>query len=266
MKNKIAIAGLGWLGKPLALQLQHLGYEVKGSVTTVEKATEIQKSGIEAYALELHEHGLIGEASLLLKDVTALIVMIPPGLRRNTGANYVKKMSHLLEAIKDSGVPNCIFISSTSVYSDAQGHVTEKNIPIPENEAGRQVLQVEQLFYNAPFATTIVRFGGLLGGSRQPVRYLAGRENLSGGNAPINLIHREDCIGILTEIVKQQAYGHIFNAVFPEHPTKQTYYSNKAIELGLTPPQYTPDTQLQYKKVDSVNLGQVLGYSFTGEI
>ena len=192
--------------------------------------------------------------------------MIPPGLRRGTGADYVLKMTHFLEAIEKAKVSKCILISSTSVYGDAQGKVTEADAPIPETEAGRQLLQVEQLFFTASFKTTIVRFGGLIGGSRQPVRYLAGRENLSNGKAPVNLIYREDCIGILTAILQQDGFGHIFNGVHPAHPAKEIYYPKVAAALGLEPPKYASEKTTTFKEVHSVNLLAILDYRFKKEL
>jgi len=267
MSKTIGIAGMGWLGLPLAHQLQTLGYTVKGSVSTPEKGAQLRANGWDVFPMTLTEKGVDGNAEGFLKNVTDLVIMIPPGLRRNTGSDYVLKMTHFLEAIVKSEVQNVIFISSTSVYGDDQGTVTEKDTPKPENEAGRQLKQVEQLFFAAGFNATVVRFGGLYGGSRQPVRYLAGRENLSGSNAPVNLIHRDDCINILSQIILKNSFGHIFNAVHPDHPTKEVYYTQKARELGLTPPHFAaPLEGASYKQVDSDNLSKILGYSFNSSL
>lgn len=263
MTKTIGIAGLGWLGKPLANKLMTLGYQVKGTVTSAEKATTLQKNGFNAFHVEITESGVSGEPQGFLKDLDTLIIMIPPGIRRNTGADYVLKMTHFLSEIEAIQVPNCVFISSTSVYGDEQGNVTETNLPKPENEAGRQLKQVEQLFFTSASKTSIVRFGGLIGGTRQPVKYLAGRTNLSGGEAPVNLIHRDDCIGILAAIIKQEAYGHIFNAVHPKHPKKANYYTEKAKELGLETPHFSAATKEEvFKQVDSVHLEKVLAFNF----
>lgn len=266
MSKLIGIAGMGWLGLPLAQQLQFLGYQIKGTVSRKEKVAALQKSGFDAYPVLITEKGVQGDAEGFLKDLDILIVMIPPGLRRNTGSDYVLKMSHFLEAIEAAHVKRCIFISSTSVYSDEQGLVNEATPPRPDNEAGRQLLQVEQLFFNAAFPASLIRFGGLLGGSRQPVRFLAGRENLSGGNAPVNLIHRDDCIGILLEIIKRNMFGHIFNAVHPNHPYKAAYYLQKANEMELTPPSYREQERETFKTVSSINVPNLLGYQFKQEI
>lgn len=264
MSKTIAIAGLGWLGQPLAFRLTTLGYSVKGSVTTVEKATLMQQNGFDVYPVEISESGIEGEVQALLNNADCLIVMIPPGLRKNTGADYVLKMIHLLQEIRNSSVSKIVLVSSTSVYADFQGKVTEKDEPEPDTIAGKQLRQVEELFLNTEeLQTTIVRFGGLIGGSRQPVKYLAGRKDLADGNAPVNLINRQDCINILVEILKQDAFGKVFNAVNPNHPKKSDYYIQKAKELSLEPPTFMEANSNEiFKQVDSENLKTVLNYSF----
>lgn len=262
MSKKIGIAGMGWLGMPLAQRLHLLGFQVKGTVTQSEKATSLRLNGFDVYTILVTEKGIQGDFQGFLQDIDTLIVMIPPGLRRHSGGDYVMKMTHFVEGMEQAKIKKCIFISSTSVYGDAQGQVTEADIPVPESEAGRQLLQVEQLFFHSSFQTTIIRFGGLMGGSRQPVRFLAGRDDLSGGKAPVNLIHREDCIGIILTIIKESQYGHIFNAVYPDHPFKEIYYKEKALELGLQAPEYREDPEPLYKEVHSINIPNLLGYEF----
>jgi nucleoside-diphosphate-sugar epimerase len=267
MNKKITIAGLGWLGKALATRLQLMGYTVKGSVTDAEKAKDLTRSNIAAYPVIIAEIGVSGLVETLLADTDVLLIMIPPGLRKNTGANYALKMAHFLHVIERSEVKKVILISSTSVYDDAQGKVTEKDAPQPDTNAAKQLYDVEQIFFNTPaFETTIVRFGGLFGGSRNPVRFLAGRKGLTNGDAPVNMIHREDCIGILTAIIKQDAFGHIINAVSPNHPTKKEYYTKQAIELGLEPPEYSQEESLSFKQIDSITVDSVLNYEFTVQL
>ena len=94
---------LGWLGLPLAQKLQLLGYRVSGSVTRLEKANLLQQNGWDVYPVSLSEDGIKGPINALLKDAEAVVILIPPGLRRNTGSDHVLKMSHLLEAIVAAG-------------------------------------------------------------------------------------------------------------------------------------------------------------------
>lgn len=264
MNKNITIAGLGWLGQPFAASLIKQGYTVKGSVTDSKKAKALSTQGFEAYKVLLTETGTTGALSSFLKDTDVLAIMIPPGLRRNTGINYALKMAHFLHEIEASQINKVILVSSTAVYDDSQGVVTEKNLPNPQSNASKQLYDVEQIFFNAAsFECSIVRFGGLYGGNRNPVRFLAGRQGLNNGEAPVNLIHREDCIGILKAIIKQNAFGHIFNAVTPQHPTKKEYYTKQAAILGLEPPHYEMKSKEDmFKQVDSVNLKGVLDYEF----
>ena len=111
MKKTVAIAGMGWLGLPLAQKLQTLGYEVKGSVTSRQKAKALRSSGYHTLVVEISENGVSGEIDLLLTNADFLIIMIPPGIRKYTGADYVLKMSYFLAEIQRSKIKNLILIS-----------------------------------------------------------------------------------------------------------------------------------------------------------
>ncbi|PHQ30916.1 SDR family oxidoreductase [Leeuwenhoekiella nanhaiensis] len=261
--STIAIAGMGWLGLPLAARLQELGHQVKGSVTSQSKQEELKSYGFDIYRVEIAEDEIRGEIQGFLAQSEILIILIPPGLRRNTGHNHALRMAQLLDAVEKSNVKKVILISSTGVYDDAQGKVTEADLPQPQDDKGKQLVEVEQLFFTSPAVkTSIIRFGGLVGGTRNPVKYLAGRSGLSNGAAPVNLIHREDCIGIILAVIYKNAFGHIINAVHPEHPTKEDYYTQQAKALNLEPPQYDSEDEETFKQVDSVTIQSVLGYRF----
>ncbi|MGB3776345.1 MAG: NAD(P)H-binding protein [Leeuwenhoekiella sp.] len=266
--SKIAIAGMGWLGIPLARTLQDLGHLVKGSTTSASKQQKLKQSGVDAYVMKISEDQVTGNPSDFLEDMEVLIVLIPPGLRKDTGHSHALRMLQLLKTVETSTVKKVILVSSTGVYDDSQGHVDDTIVPQPQTIKAKQLLEVEQLFCRATdIETTVVRFGGLFGGSRNPVKYLAGRTDLSNGNAPVNLIHRTDCIGILLAIIYKGAYGHIINAVNPMHPKKSDYYAQKATEMGLKSPEYSDNDQTQtYKMVDSVKVDKILGYTFQVEL
>lgn len=263
-KITIGIAGMGWLGQPLAHHFEILGYKVKGSVTKHEKAQQLKNKGFNVTTLMLTENGTQGTPVALLADTDILLVMIPPGLRGGSGSNYALKMAHFVSDIERFNVKKVVLVSSTSVYDDTQGVVTEDDRPLPELNAGKQLLEVEQLFSeNVNFECTIVRFGGLIGGSRNPIRFLAGRKGLSNGSAPVNLIHRDDCIAILSKIVRKNFFGYLFNAVCPDHPSKKEYYTRQANELGLVPPEYEDNSDdIIFKQIDSSNIPKVLSYTF----
>jgi len=91
----IGILGCGWLGLPLAVELNLDGYNVKGTTTSDEKLNALAKKAINPYIIQVSEKGIEGNISEFLKDVEILIVTIPPALRKNPNANYVQKIQQL---------------------------------------------------------------------------------------------------------------------------------------------------------------------------
>lgn len=265
MSKVIGVIGCGWLGLPLAISFVKDGYAVHGSTTSEEKIGHLTKEGITPFLISLSEDGIEGDISGFLSHIDALVVNVPPKLRgKGTKENYVKKMLLLHQEIKTSAVTRIVFISSTSVYGDIDGDVTEKTIPQPATESGRQLLASEDIFRNDPtLKSTILRFGGLIGPKRHPVTMLSGRQGLSNGNAPINLIHLNDCINIIQATIFNNWWNSIFNGVYPNHPPKEKYYTQKAIELGIQIPDYEIDNNKKGKIVRSQGLLNVKKHQFT---
>ena len=250
MNEPVGILGCGWLGTPLALELIRAGYTVRGSSTREEKMAALEREGIKAFQIRLEADGFKGPIGPFLRGLHSLIFNIPPGLRRNPEADYVQKIRHLDKAVEASDCRRLIYVSSTSVYGNGQGTVDESIPPEPDSETGRQLLEAEELLLSrAERSTLVVRFGGLIGGDRHPVKYLSGRKDLSGGSDPVNLIHREDCIRILCAAHSQPHWTGVVNAVHPFHPAKAEYYTEVARDLGLPAPEFRPESPSGSSKV-----------------
>jgi len=264
---QISILGCGWLGFPLAKHLIKRGHTVKGSTTSNHKIKELEKCGIEPYLVEFNPKLSTsnGVANFWHSDV--LLLNIPPGRKRNNIIDYhTKQIRSVIEAISGAPIKFVVFISSTSVYPKLPGLVVEDDA-IPGKagrDSGNALLQAEKMLTQANnFETTVLRFGGLYGGDRHPAKYLAGRTGHNKANAPVNLIHRDDCIAIITQLVEEKITGEIFNAVTDGHPTRQEYYTQAAEELGLEPPTFEPDNENKnYKVVSNEKLKEVLDYTF----
>ena len=84
----------------------------------------------------------------------------------------------------------------------------------------------------------------------------------SNANAPVNLIHREDCLGILKAIVKQNARGEVFNGVCNGHPTRREFYTREAKKLGIDPPEFSDEPTTTNKIVGNEKIKSELGYEF----
>jgi len=268
--TQISILGCGWLGLPLAKALLENGFLVKGSTTSVGKLSVLENLGIQAFQIELSETKIQGEIDSFLENSKILIIDVPPKLRGNSKEDFVFKIKNVISFIEKSTVENVLFISSTSVYGDTSTalSVTEETELNPDTESGRQLVQTEQLLQsNSNFKTTILRFGGLIGEDRHPIKFLAGRKNIENPNAPINLIHQEDCVGIILEILRQAQNDKLernetFNAVTPFHPSRKEYYTQKAINLALDLPEFNAENSSFGKTISSSKVEKVLGYSF----
>ena len=270
--TQISILGCGWLGLPLAKTLLENGFLVKGSTTSVDKLSVLENLGIQPYLINLSPTLSNGEGDetieAFLEVSKTLIIDIPPKLRGSEKENFVSKIRNLIPLIEKSGVENVLFISSTSVYGEDNLIVTEETKLNPDTESGKQLVQTEQILQSNPnFKTSVLRFGGLIGEDRHPIKFLAGRTNIENPNAPINLIHQEDCIGIILEILRQTqnnklVWNETFNAVTPFHPSRKEYYTQKAIEFKLLLPEFNSENGTFGKTIASSKVETILGYTF----
>ena len=277
-REKISILGCGWLGLPLAKSLLLKEYEVKGSTTSESKLDVLKNAGISPFQIQLEAHQIIGSIEDFLKETDVLIIDIPPGLRRvilsSEEMTFVNKVKTLIPFIEKSGIKKVIFVSSTSVYGDGFPivEITEETNPNPDTESGKQLAIAETLLQsNLNFKTTVIRFGGLLGDERHPAKFLAGKTNVENPDAPVNLIQREDCIGIIEKILKQVQHDNwewnqTFNAVSPQHPKRKVYYHKKAEILNLPLPTFAKNSESKGKIISIKKVETILGYSFQKEI
>ncbi|HMI06475.1 MAG TPA: hypothetical protein VK528_02925 [Flavobacterium sp.] len=261
--TKISLLGCGWLGLPLAKTLIEEGYSVNGSTTSEDKLSILKNTGIIPFQIALDADSIQGNIIGFLENSNLLIIDIPPKLRSENSANFVKKIQSLIPFIENSAIAKVLFISSTSVYADDNSVVTEHTIPNPDTESGRQLCEAESLLQqNKNFKTTILRFGGLIGEDRHPIKHLAGKTNLENPKAPINLIHQKDCIGIILKIIETNSWNETFNAVASFHPSRETHYTEKAAGLGLPLPQFSHQKISVGKVIDSQKLQNILNYTF----
>lgn len=255
--KKISILGCGWLGIPLAETLIGKGFLVNGSTTSEAKIKPLEAKGIKTFLLSVEADAVEGDIKSFLKDAEILIIDIPPRF------HFAQKIETLVPLIKQSGIQKVLLVSSISVYADEHSVLTEADIPNPKTDKSHQLFAAENTLQNqVDFQTTVLRFGGLIDEKRHPVKFLAGEQNLENPDAPINLIHKQDCIGIILKIIETESWGEVFNAAAPFHPTRENYYTRKATEFHLVPPQFDHSKKSVGKTIDSSKLRQMLDYNF----
>ncbi|WMJ71577.1 hypothetical protein RCC89_00100 [Cytophagaceae bacterium ABcell3] len=265
LQNKtVSILGCGWLGLPLAKFLIEHKNDVKGSSTSPDKLSLLESNGIKPYLIRLDPEPKCEKEELedfLSSEI--LIINIPPGTRKNPGSDYhVRQMQGLAPFLKDSPLRKVVYISSTSVYPDLDKIVQEGDLA-DKNQAGNKVLfDAEQIILSISQEAVVLRCGGLTGYDRILVNYFAGKTNLSGGNNPVNLIHRDDLVRIVSEVCAKHGLNKVYNVCAPGHPLRKIYYPHIAKKLGMQEPQYKEEDASGYKLIEGSLLQKELDYKF----
>ncbi|QNF35092.1 SDR family oxidoreductase [Adhaeribacter swui] len=263
MKNsgaRVSILGCGWLGLPLAEHLINLGYQVAGSTTTPEKLETLRQKQIQPYLINLVEESSTADLTSFLNS-DYLIISFPPRLRAGHEKFYLPQIQRLYQAMQTSSVQYVLFVSSTSVYHDVNRVVTEEDLEALDTES--PLYQAEKLLkQSTQHATTILRFGGLVGGNRHPGRFLAGKTGVAQPESPVNLIHLSDCIGLITQIIAQKTFNDTFNAAADQHPTRQQFYTAAARALQLEPPQFASSVNPAFKIICNAKIKSRLTFEF----
>jgi nucleoside-diphosphate-sugar epimerase len=271
MPSSVSILGCGWLGHPLGAHLVEQGWTVRGSTTTPDKRQVLRQDDIEPTLLTL-DPGLSGDDPTPFFQSPILVLNVPPP----RGADDVRAVHRRqIEAVRDAavagGVEWVLFASSTGVYPSVEQTVTEADcppgepdvLPGPRRSTGEALLNVEGLLMETPdFDATIVRLGGLYGDDRNPGRFLAGRTDVGRSQAPVNLIHRDDAVGVFATLLAQDVRGDVFNACADEHPSRKTFYTRAAAAMDLEPPAFDESDTTSGKLVSNEKLKARCGYQY----
>ncbi len=258
--KKIAIIGCGWLGLPLAKHLQQKGYLINGSSTHSDKLNVLAENNIVPFLIHL-PYTESGDVLKHFLNADLIIINIPPGRSGGEDNNYISKLENLKSEVLKSTIKKLIFISSTSVYDENNGIHTEQSEDFSTTATGQRMLNAEKTFTSIKeLDTTIVRMAGLIGPERHPGRFFAGKENIPNGLVPVNLIHLDDCIGVIEQIIEQALWNEIFNAAAPSHPNKCDFYDLASQKLYNKRAKFILENT-EYKVIDATKIVSA-GYQF----
>jgi len=251
MKEKITIIGGGWLGVQLAEALYADGYTIAISSRDPKKRLFFENNKWKSLSITFSDTS-VNLNPLVETDV--LIIGLPP-----TGfTNYPLMISSLLSAF--STTTRVIFLSSTGVYANSSGRVSEESALIQEHP-----LAVAENIILQNSNWCILRLGGLIGPKRHPIHSLIKKvAPLNDGDSPVNLVHSHDVIQAIKMIVNQKVNEKIFTICNPEHPSRHDYYGLAA--------RYFYDKDLAFDKgipgkyVDGSAIENYGAYKYTSSI
>lgn len=246
MKPRVSILGCGWLGEALAKYLLEKEYEIKGSTTSKEKLKRLKSLGINPFILDLDKKQLNDD--FLNSDILIISVAY----------KSVEGFKKLISLIEKSPVTKLVFISSTSVYYNTNSDVTEesdvKACPLSKIES--------LLISNTKFKTTVIRFGGLIGYDRKPGNFFSNSKAIDQPNGFVNMIHRDDCIQIIEQIIDKGIWDQTLNACADGHPTRREFYTKAATEIGKDIPEFNEKSIHAFKIISNQKLKTLLDYKF----
>lgn len=254
MLETISILGCGWLGLPLAEHLIKLGYRVKGTTSTESKLSTLRQKGIDPYYALLDPEMTISNEAFFDTDI--LIINIPPATFRKGADFHPKQITSLIENLKGHHIKKIFYVSSTSVYPEINAEVYEDMPLTIENDRQKALLLSERILTSANLKPTIFRCGGLMGYDRQPSIFLnksTRSKRKKSLDTPVNYIHRDDVIEIISRLIKKECAGETFNLVAPEHPARKNFIENVKEESH---------SSTSFKIVSSKKIVQFLNYSF----
>lgn len=198
----ILIAGCGYVGCALAERLSAVGHEVWG----LRRDPAELPACVKAIGADLtRRDGL----AATLPDTVDTVFFLAAADRTSEEAYraiYVDGLANLIAAIDSLGLsPQRMFVTtSTAVYGQHQGEWIDEASPTrPARFTGKRLLESEAVAAQAPFASTVVRFGGIYGPGRTRIieRVSSGAARLYRERHYTNRIHRDDCAAVLHHLM-----------------------------------------------------------------
>lgn len=139
-----------------------------------------------------------------------LVLTFTPSNRSDQGyqQGYVRSMENVLRALNATGQrPFVLLVSSTRVYGEGSGERVDEQTPaLPQDQAGRYLLEMENLLRGSGLPCTVVRAAGIYGAGRRRLLNLL----LSGqAQAPSysNRIHADDLARLLAWLIERYIAG-----------------------------------------------------------
>jgi nucleoside-diphosphate-sugar epimerase len=223
MNKNVLLFGCGYLGFPLAKELKTQGYFVQVATHSPEKLKGFEDDGLNPFLVSLDFDNFSADSiKEKCKTVDRAILMLPP----SNFKNYAATIRSIADCFEEN--THVVFVSSISVYEDTSEIVNE-NSPCKENHT--LIFAEQNLRSNKSINTTILRLAGLLGNGRHPVISFLNKEKIANGLAPVNLVHQQDVVSVITKILNENIQNELFNICYPEHPTRKDFYESAADKL-----------------------------------
>lgn len=282
VNRKCLVVGCGYVGLPLGKELVRLGHEVYGLRRSSLAEAELLAAGIRPLHADITQPETLANVPRDF-DWVVNCAASGGGTADDYRKVYLEGNRNLITHLAGSPLKKFVYTSSTSVYAQNNGSVVAENSPTePEADTARVLVETERLLLEAargsrarsphPFPAIILRVAGIYGPGRGYAfkQFLRGEARIEGDGARVmNMIHRDDLIGIIIAALERGMPGHIYNAADNEPVSQRDFYGWLAAELKRPlPPTVAADAAvwrkrgITSKRVSNAKLRAELNYNF----
>jgi len=270
------ILGCGYVGLPLGAELARQGHEVFGVRRTNEGLEELKSAGITPLRADITKRSDLDGLPVPF-DWVINTVSSSKGGTEDYRQVYYEGTRHLLDWLNARPPKKFVYTSSTSVYGQTNGEPVKETSPTePASETSKVLVETEKLLVEAAqqrkVPCVILRTAGIYGPDRGHLlhQYLKNEARIAGhGERFINMIHRDDLVGIIVAALKNGRGGEIYNAVDDEPVTQLHFFRWLSEALGKWLPPYENEGEdsdrkrgLTNKRVSNRKVKMELGYQF----
>jgi nucleoside-diphosphate-sugar epimerase len=273
---RVLIVGCGYVGLPLGKELVRRGHQVFGLRRSLLAEAELQAAGI----VPLHAD-ITDSASLekLPRDFDWVVNCTASG---GGGANdyrkvYLEGNRNLISWLAAAPPKKFVYTSSTSVYAQNDGSVVTENSPTePAADTAKVLVETEKLLLAAvaerKFPAVVLRVAGIYGPGRGHSfkQFLRSEARIEGDGARwLNMIHRDDLIGVIIAALERGTPGETYNAADTAPPSQLEFFTWLTTKLNRPlPPKVAADAEVwrkrgvTNKRVSNAKLHAELKYEF----
>jgi nucleoside-diphosphate-sugar epimerase len=297
---RVLIVGCGYVGLPLGKELVRQDHEVFGLRRSALAEAEMKAAGIMPLHADITQPETLAKLS---RDFDWVVNCTASG---GGGADdyrkiYLEGNRNLIAWLAGSPLKKYIYTSSTSVYAQNDGSVVTEESPVEPDAATAKVLvETERLLLAAAvsnsnpltpalspsggerektksglplnFPAVILRVAGIYGPARGHwfKQFLRGEARIEGDGARwLNMIHRDDLIGVIIAALRDAKPGEIFNAADNEPVGQLKFFEWLAAELKQPmPAMVSTDAEvlrkrgMTNKRISNAKLRAELKYEF----
>jgi nucleoside-diphosphate-sugar epimerase len=280
---RVLIVGCGYVGLPLGKVLARQGHEVFGLRRSALAAAELKAAGIVPLHADITQPATLAQLPRNF-DWVVNCTASGGGGAADYRKIYLEGNSNLLAWLAEAPPQKFVYTSSTSVYAQNDGSiVTEQSVTAPDAETSKVLVETEKLLLAAAngsrreslgqkFPAVILRVAGIYGPGRGHSfkSFLRGDARIEGdGTRWLNMIHRDDLIGVIIAALENAQAGEIFNAADNAPVTQRNFFEWLAAELKRPmPPTVPADPETGHrrgvtnKRVSNTKLRAELKYEF----